>query len=141
MLKQWTLAGAGRLHTWCVGTTPGESCCPGSSRRIIPTAGCGRCRAAEWSGASPRRSAALRELAEETGLTATLGPVVGVFSRWFTDQESVAGESGHVVGIVFGATDIKGELRTLSRQVPPTAPSGSNSNRSSTYLTSNSLTS
>ena len=66
--------------------------------------------AMEWGESAA--ATALRELAEETGLTATLGPVIGVFSRWFTDQESVAGESGHLVGIIFDATEIKGDLRT-----------------------------
>ncbi len=45
-------------------------------------------------------AAAHREFAEETGLTATLGSVVGVFSRWFTKEESAAGEAGHMVGSV-----------------------------------------
>lgn len=31
-------------------------------------------------------AAAHRELDEETGLTATLGSVIGVFSRWFTKE-------------------------------------------------------
>ena len=57
-------------------------------------------------------AAAHRELGEETGLTATLGSVIGVFSRWFTKEESVAGEAGHMVGIVFDAVDLQGELRT-----------------------------
>jgi 8-oxo-dGTP diphosphatase len=65
-------------------------------------------------------AAAHRELAEETGLAATLrrcdaatlGPVLGIFSRWFTEEESAAGEPGHVVGIVFDALDVHGELRT-----------------------------
>jgi 8-oxo-dGTP diphosphatase len=64
----------------------------------------------EW-GESPDQTAHC-ELAEETGLTAGLGPVLGVFSRWYTDQESARGEAGHVVGIVYEATDLTGRLRT-----------------------------
>jgi 8-oxo-dGTP pyrophosphatase MutT (NUDIX family) len=63
------------------------------------------------TGESPEQTAH-RELAEETGLTATLGPVLGVFSRWYTAQESARGEAGHVVGIVYDATDLHGRLRT-----------------------------
>ena len=57
-------------------------------------------------------AAAHRELDEETGFTVTLGPVIGIFSRWFTKDESAAGEAGHMVGIVFDAVDVQGELRT-----------------------------
>ena len=64
----------------------------------------------EW-GESPIETA-VREVEEETGFTATIGPVLGVFSRWYTDRESVRGEAGHLVGIVYGATDVTGELRT-----------------------------
>jgi muramoyltetrapeptide carboxypeptidase len=55
-----------------------------------------------------------RELAEETGLTATtVGPVLGVQSRWLEPQETVSGESGHMVGIVHRAAGLRGELRTV----------------------------
>ncbi len=64
----------------------------------------------EW-GESPDVTAH-RELAEEAGLTAALGPVVGIYSRWLTAEESVAGEPGHVVGIVYEATVARGVLRT-----------------------------
>lgn len=64
----------------------------------------------EW-GESPEQTAH-RELAEETGLTACLGPVLGVYSRWYTAQESVRGEAGHVVGVVYESTDLRGRLRT-----------------------------
>jgi 8-oxo-dGTP diphosphatase len=63
----------------------------------------------EW-GESPEATAH-REFAEETGLSATLGPVLGVFSRWFTQHESAAGEAGHVVGVLYEAVDLRGELR------------------------------
>jgi ADP-ribose pyrophosphatase YjhB (NUDIX family) len=65
--------------------------------------------AMEW-GESPEATAH-RELAEETGLTAMLGPVLGVFSRWYTEDEAVAGVAGHAVGIVYAAADWRGELR------------------------------
>jgi 8-oxo-dGTP diphosphatase len=64
----------------------------------------------EWGESA--QAAAHRELAEETGLTATLGPVIGVFSRWFTPEESAVGTAGHLVGIVFAALGLEGELRT-----------------------------
>ena len=63
----------------------------------------------EWSESA--RETAHRELREETGLTATLGDVAGVFSRWFTAQESARGEAGHLVCIVFHASELSGELR------------------------------
>ena len=55
---------------------------------------------------------ALRELDEESGLRATIGPVVGVFSRWYTPEESNRAEAGHAVGLVHSATDVVGTLRT-----------------------------
>ena len=64
----------------------------------------------EW-GESPEQTAH-RELAEETGLAASLGPVLGVFSRWYTAEEAARGEAGHLVGIVYAATDVNGRLRT-----------------------------
>ena len=64
----------------------------------------------EW-GESPEETAH-RELAEETGLSATLGPILGIFSRWFTPEESVAGMAGHAIGVIFDATAPSGTLRT-----------------------------
>ena len=64
----------------------------------------------EW-GESPADTAH-RELEEETGLRATLGPVIGVFSRWYPDHEAVSGRPGHALGIVYEATELRGELRT-----------------------------
>lgn len=68
--------------------------------------------AMEW-GESPLATA-VRELEEETGLRATIGPVLGVFSRWYTDQESCQwpSESGHAIGSVYRATDVTGQVRT-----------------------------
>lgn len=64
----------------------------------------------EW-GEQPDDTA-IRELHEETGLQASLGPVLGVFSRWLKPDEAVTGEPGHYVGIIYGTTEIQGELRT-----------------------------
>ena len=77
---------------------------PDSGRWTMPGGGI------EWGESA--QAAAHRELEEETGLTATLGPVIGVFSRWFTPEESAVGTAGHLVGIVFAALELKGELRT-----------------------------
>jgi 8-oxo-dGTP diphosphatase len=77
---------------------------PDSEKWTIPGGGI------EWGESA--EAAAHRELDEETGLTATLGPVIGVFSRWFTAEESAVGVDGHLVGIVFAAVDVHGELRT-----------------------------
>lgn len=66
--------------------------------------------AMEW-GETPEQTA-LRELEEETGLHARLGAIIGVFSHWYTAQESARGEAGHVIGVVYETTDVTGELRT-----------------------------
>ena len=66
--------------------------------------------AMEWGETAEQT--ALRELEEETGLHGRLGSVVGIFSRWFTADESLRGEAGHVIGVVYEATDLTGELRT-----------------------------
>jgi 8-oxo-dGTP pyrophosphatase MutT (NUDIX family) len=65
--------------------------------------------AMEWGESSVET--AVRELMEETGLSATIGPVLGVFSRWYTERESVRGEAGHVVGIIHGTSDLAGRIR------------------------------
>jgi ADP-ribose pyrophosphatase YjhB (NUDIX family) len=66
--------------------------------------------AMEW-GEQPIDTAA-RELQEETGLRAELGRIAGVYSHWLSPDEAVTGEAGHVVGIVYEATNARGELRT-----------------------------
>lgn len=63
----------------------------------------------EW-GESPAE-AALRELHEESGLHATVGGVIGVFTLWLTAEESVRGEPGLFVAVVHTATEVGGELR------------------------------
>jgi len=64
----------------------------------------------EW-GESPEATA-VRELEEGTGLNARIGPVLGVFSRWVTERESVRGGAGHAIGIVYDGTDLVGQIRT-----------------------------
>jgi len=64
----------------------------------------------EW-GEQPDETA-VRELEEETGFRARIGPVLGVYSYWFDARESVRGAPGHVLGIVFEGTELEGELRT-----------------------------
>lgn len=63
----------------------------------------------EW-GETPEATAA-RELQEETGLTATIGSVIGVFSHWLAARDSVRGQAGQVLGVVFAATGLAGALR------------------------------
>lgn len=64
----------------------------------------------EW-GEQPDETA-IRELEEETGLRARLGPILGVISRWLEPAEAVTGEPGHYTCIVYDGTDVAGELRT-----------------------------
>lgn len=54
---------------------------------------------------------ALRELEEETGYRATLGRISGVFTVWLTPEESLRGEAGLFVGVLFRSVDLSGELR------------------------------
>ncbi len=63
----------------------------------------------EWGESAPET--AHRELLEEAGLTASLGDLAGVYSRWFTAQESSRGEAGHFVCIIFHASELRGVLR------------------------------
>ncbi len=63
----------------------------------------------EW-GETPAETAR-RELDEESGLSATLGRVAGVFSRWYDAGEAYSGEPGHVIGVIFDASDPVGDLR------------------------------
>ncbi len=64
----------------------------------------------EW-GEDPIETAA-REFEEETGLDVDIGRVLGVFSRWYTADESARGKAGHVIGIVYEGTNMRGVLRT-----------------------------
>ena len=62
----------------------------------------------EW-GETPEQTA-VREFEEETGLRATLGPVLGTWSLWLTSEETVQGEPGHVIAPVFSCASHTGEL-------------------------------
>jgi len=61
-------------------------------------------------GETPEATA-IRELHEETGLTATMGPILGVFSAWFTAEESWRNKTGHSIGPIYLAQNLNGELR------------------------------
>jgi 8-oxo-dGTP diphosphatase len=76
----------------------------------------------EW-GESPQETA-VRELYEETGLVVTLGPVLDVFSRWFTATETIGGAAGHLIGPVYEATSWEGELRDEFADVDTTDAAG-----------------
>jgi 8-oxo-dGTP pyrophosphatase MutT (NUDIX family) len=66
--------------------------------------------AMEW-GEHPLQTAE-RELEEETGLHADVGRIAGVFSRWYESHEAFGGVAGHVIGIVYEGTNVRGILRT-----------------------------
>ena len=55
---------------------------------------------------------AFRELDEETGLRAVLGPVIGIWSDWLEAHETQRGAPGHAVGILVEGRHVAGELRT-----------------------------
>lgn len=77
---------------------------PDSGRWTMPGGGM------EW-GETPEQTA-LRELEEETGLSARLGSVLGVFSQWFTATESERGEPGHIFAVIYEGVSVSGSLRT-----------------------------
>lgn len=64
----------------------------------------------EW-GEQPHDTAH-REMAEETGLTIRLGPLLAALSRWYTPQEAMFGEPGQVLALLYAAEQVGGELRT-----------------------------
>jgi 8-oxo-dGTP diphosphatase len=63
----------------------------------------------EW-GESPEETAR-RELFEETGMSADLGPILGIYSSWYTAEESVLGTPGQHVGVVYSGHGLNGTLR------------------------------
>ena len=60
---------------------------------------------------SPQRQRHVRELFEETGLSAELGPILGVYSSWYTAEESALGTPGQHVGVVYSGHSLHGTLR------------------------------
>lgn len=55
---------------------------------------------------------ATREFREETGLSVTVGRLLGVRSAWFDAETSFVGKAGHALGLLYEGTDPHGELRT-----------------------------
>lgn len=63
----------------------------------------------EW-GETPEQTA-VREFEEETGLTPTLGPVLGMWSLWVPAEMSLHGDAGHVIAPIYACTSHSGSLR------------------------------
>ncbi len=63
----------------------------------------------EW-GEHPE-DAVRREMFEETGLTAEVGPLLGVFSHGFLRSEERPRDSVHVIGLYYAVTRVEGVLR------------------------------
>ncbi|MEL7544810.1 MAG: NUDIX domain-containing protein [Pseudomonadota bacterium] len=63
----------------------------------------------EWG--EQARETALRELQEETGYTATIGPLLGVTSTWLDAATTPRGAPGHSLQIVYGAHNFHGALK------------------------------
>ena len=61
---------------------------------------------------SPRRRPRRRELFEETGLSADLGPILGIYSSWYTAEESVLGTPGQHLGVVYSGHSLSRSLRS-----------------------------
>ena len=69
--------------------------------------------AGRWNGVGERpEQTALRELHEETGFTAALGPLLGVYSEWMEEGKTARRGAGHVIGALYSGSIIAGELRT-----------------------------
>ena len=54
---------------------------------------------------------ATRELFEETGLSADIGPLIGTTSEWIEAENSLRGQSGHSIKLLFTASNPTGELK------------------------------
>lgn len=54
---------------------------------------------------------AVRELKEETGLDAAIGPLLGVQSEWFEASASTSGQPGHALRLIFEGRNCVGTLK------------------------------
>lgn len=64
----------------------------------------------EWG--EQAHDTALRELGEETGLSAEIGPLLGAQSEWFDEETSERGQRGMAIRLIFEARNCVGELKT-----------------------------
>ena len=64
----------------------------------------------EWG--EQAHETAIRELAEETGLSADIGSLLGAQSEWFDERTSERGQRGLALRLVFEAQNCAGELKT-----------------------------
>ena len=64
----------------------------------------------EWG--EQAHETALRELEEETGLSADIGPLLGAQSEWFFERTSERGQRGLAIRLIFQAQNCAGELKT-----------------------------
>ncbi|MEO9824148.1 MAG: NUDIX domain-containing protein [Paracoccaceae bacterium] len=64
----------------------------------------------EWG--EQAHETALRELGEETGLSADIGPLLGAQSEWFDERTSERGQCGLSLRLVFQARNCVGDLKT-----------------------------
>ena len=64
----------------------------------------------EWG--EQAHETAQRELGEETGLRADIGPLLGVKSEWFDEKTSARGQRGLALRLIFQSENCAGELKT-----------------------------
>ncbi len=63
----------------------------------------------EWG--EQAHETAKRELKEETGLEAEIGPLLGAQSEWFSESSIRGGKPGHALRLIFQGTNVVGELK------------------------------